>query len=71
MDDSTLAAWQGFVGMIVRGWFEKRWSWYPIERLQMELCMTSGKATQPALVSEWAGVVYATLESVAPQFPSR
>ena len=66
-----MAAWRGFVSMIVTGYFEKRWAWYPIERLQMELNATSGKSTQPALVSEWAGVVYATLESVAPQFPTR
>ncbi|KAK9794966.1 hypothetical protein WJX73_008481 [Symbiochloris irregularis] len=71
VEDSTLATWKGFVGMIVRGWFEKRWSWYPIERLQLELRMTSGKAVHPAVVSEWAGVVFATLESVAPQFPKQ
>ena len=56
--------------MITIGYFEKRWAWYPIERLQMELQASHGKSAQPALVSEWAGVVYATLEAVAPQFPS-
>ena len=67
---SPVQSWHGFVAMITTGYFEKRWAWYPIERLQMELKATRGKATQPALVSEWAGIVYATLEAVAPQFPS-
>ena len=67
----SMAAWRGFVHMIVIGYYEKRWAWYPIDRLQMELAATNGRTEKPALVAEFAGVVYATLERVAPQFPSR
>lgn len=70
VEDSTMALWRGFVSMICKGYFEKRWAWYPIERLQMELSATTGESTQPAYVSELAGIVYATLFLVAPQFPS-
>lgn len=70
VEDSTMQSWGGFVSMITKGYFEKRWAWYPIERLQMELKATGSHSTAPALVSEWAGIVYATLNIVAPQWPS-
>lgn len=56
--------------MIVDGWFEKRWAWYPINRLQMELSVATGRVERPSVVAEMARIVYTTLEAVAPQFPS-
>ncbi|KAK9863315.1 hypothetical protein WJX84_001159 [Apatococcus fuscideae] len=70
VSDATLAAWRGFVSMIVDGWFEKRWAWYPINRLQMELSVATGRVEKPSVVAEMARIVYTTLETVAPQFPS-
>ncbi|KAK9819232.1 hypothetical protein WJX74_010056 [Apatococcus lobatus] len=70
VSEATLAEWKGFVGMIVDGWFEKRWAWYPINRLQMELSVATGRVERPSVVAEMARIVYTTLETVAPQFPS-
>jgi len=70
ISDESLNAWQGFVSMIVTAYFEKRWAWYPIDRLQMELSVVTGRSERPALVAERARMVYTTLERVAPQFPS-
>ncbi|CAD7695993.1 unnamed protein product [Ostreobium quekettii] len=70
VSDESLGAWKGFVSMIVSAYFDKRWAWYPIDRLQMEMEVMTGRSERPALVAERARIVYATLERVAPQFPS-
>lgn len=64
------AQWSGFVSMIVDGYFKKRWAWYPIERLQLELRIAAGRQEAPADVAQWAGIVYATLHQSSPLFPS-
>lgn len=71
VSESTLKSWQGFVSLIVQGYMEKRWAWFPIDRLQMELTAVTGRTERPHVVAEWARVVHTTLEQVAPQFPSR
>ena len=48
-----------------------RWAWYPVDRLQLEVSATTGQTMAPSAVAEAMGVCYATLEQVAPQFPSR
>ena len=70
ISDESLQEWKGFVSMIVTAYFEKRWAWYPIDRLQMEMSLVTGRSERPALVAERARMVYTTLERVAPQFPS-
>lgn len=71
VSESTLKSWQGFVSLIVKGYMEKRWAWFPIDRLQMELTAVTGRTERPHVVAEWARVVHTTLEQVAPQFPSQ
>ena len=71
MRPGTFASWQGFVRHICIGWFERRWAWYPVDRLQLELSATTGQHMQPSAIAEYMGIVYATLERVTPQFPSR
>lgn len=67
--EATYQQWGGFVGMIVNAYFEKRMSWFPIDRLQLELAVHD--VAQPDdVVSEWARIVYTTLARVYPQFPS-
>eukprot|EP00884_Botryococcus_braunii_P003034 jgi/Botrbrau1/12731/Bobra.67_1s0091.2 len=68
--DLRKAHWSGFVRMIVDGYFKKRWAWYPIDRLQLELRITAGRQEAPADVAQWAGIVYATLHKSSPLFPS-
>ena len=70
MDEDTVKQWTGFVRMIVKGYVEKRWAAYPINRLQVEVSLTSGRLERPSIVAEWSRIVYATLEQVVPQFPS-
>ena len=70
VSEPTLASWKGFVTLIVKGYMEKRWAWFPIDRLQMELTAVTGRTERPHVVAEWARVVHTTLEQVAPQFPS-
>lgn len=70
VSEETLAIWKGFVSLIVNAYFEQRMSWYPIDRLQTEMSLSTGSFGEPSLVAERARIVFATLESVAPQFPS-
>ncbi|KAK9833385.1 hypothetical protein WJX81_000536 [Elliptochloris bilobata] len=66
----TTAQWGGFVCLIVFAYLEKRWAWYNLERLQLEILVSSGRAVPPAAVAELAQLVYTTLNQVAPQWPS-
>lgn len=68
--EETLEIWGGFVSLIVRAYLERGMSGYPIDRLQTEILLSTGKAAEASLVAERARVVFTTLESVAPQFPS-
>jgi len=70
LSDETLAAWKGFVGMIVHAYFERRMAWYPVDRLSMEMAAMGQPAEAPDLVAERARLVFTTLERVHPQFPS-
>ncbi len=54
--------------MIVFGYLEKRWAWYNLERLQLEILVSSGRRVPPAAVAELAQLVYTTLHQVAPQW---
>ena len=67
----TTAQWGGFVCLIVFAYLEKRWAWYNLERLQLEILVSSGRAMPPAAVAELAQLVYTTLHQVAPQWPSK
>jgi len=68
VSDDSVKQWKGFVEMIVTAYYEKRWAWYPLEPLQMEV-MASGRKHAPKLdVAEMARLVYRTLECTAPQF---
>lgn len=53
-----------------QGYFERRMSWFPLERLQLERAFTTGQAERPDVVAESARIVFTTLEVIAPQFPS-
>lgn len=53
-----------------QGYFERRMSWFPIERLQLERAFTTGQSERPDVVAESARIVFTTLEVIAPQFPS-
>lgn len=55
LSEPTLAAWKGFVTMIVDGYFDKRMAWYPIDRLQLELLGTHGLAPAPDQVRRGQG----------------
>lgn len=68
--EKTLETWGGFVSLIVRAYLERGMSGYPIDRLQTEILLSTGKAAEASLVAERARVVFTTLEAVAPQFPS-
>ena len=37
LSDGTRQLTEGFVSMIVRGYLEKRWAWYPLDRLHLEV----------------------------------
>lgn len=67
----TQRQWNGFVGMIVDAYFNKRMAWYPIDRLSMEVSAMncSGRQARPDEVAEWARIAFTTLESIYPQFP--
>ena len=64
----TLAEWQGFVRMILTGWFDKRIAWYPVPQLQMEVSAVLGMQEPPHVVAEWLRIVRGVLDVVAPQF---
>lgn len=56
--------------MTCRRYFEKRWAYYPIDRLQMEISLVTGRLETPSTVAEWSRLVYSALEHVAPQWPT-
>ena len=56
--------------LLRRRYFEKRWAAYPLDRLAAEVSISTGRTERPSTVSEWSRLVYATLENVAPQWPS-
>ncbi|WIA14905.1 hypothetical protein OEZ86_003519 [Tetradesmus obliquus] len=66
--DDTLHAWCGFVSMIVDSYLNRQMSWFPIERLQLELQAMQDLCVPPHDVVEWARIVYTVLEKVHPQF---
>ncbi|GMH33722.1 hypothetical protein BSKO_01556 [Bryopsis sp. KO-2023] len=70
VSEVTLREWKGFVSLIVDAYFNKRMSWYPVDRLQAEMSLSTGRCEELALVAERARIVYTTLEAVAPQFPT-
>lgn len=51
-------------------YFEKRWAAYPIDRLQAEISLMTGRLERPSTVAEWSRIVFAALEYAAPQWPS-
>lgn len=63
---ATTATWSGFVSLIVGAALgERRWAWYPLDRLATELALASdAPPPPPADVAELARVVYATLDAV-------
>ncbi len=67
----TTALWGGFVQMIVMGYLDKRWAWYDLSRLQLEILVSTGRRMPPAAVAELAQLVYTTLHQVAPQWPTK
>eukprot|EP00882_Tetradesmus_deserticola_P015216 GHRQ01016205.1.p2 GENE.GHRQ01016205.1~~GHRQ01016205.1.p2 ORF type:complete len:135 (+),score=22.32 GHRQ01016205.1:693-1097(+) len=66
--DDTLHDWSGFVSMIVDSYLNRQMSWFPIERLQLELSAVQDLCAPPHDVVEWARIVYTVLEKVHPQF---
>lgn len=62
--------WKGFVKFMVIAYFEKGMAWVPIDRLQLEQTVMMGESEAPAIVAEKARIVFTTLETVAPQFPT-
>jgi len=70
VEASTQECWEGFVRLIVKGYFEKRWAAYPIDTLQAEISLTTGRLERPSVVAEWSRLVYSTLQHTAPQWPS-
>ena len=70
LSPESQARFSGASAMIVRGWFEQRMSWFPIPRLQVELEVCCGRVVPEGEATDVARLVYATLERVAPQFPS-
>ena len=45
---------------------ERRWAWYPLDRLAAELALSTGAPPPPpACTAEFARVVYATLDAVS------
>ena len=55
---------------MVIAYFEKGMIWIPIERLQLEQTAVNGKAESTERIAEKERIVFTTLETVAPQFPS-
>lgn len=70
VSQDTLKRCQGFVELMVIAYFEKGMIWIPIERLQLEQTAVNGKAESTEHVAEKERIVFTTLETVAPQFPS-
>eukprot|EP01024_Parvocaulis_polyphysoides_P021743 TRINITY_DN20325_c1_g1_i3.p2 TRINITY_DN20325_c1_g1~~TRINITY_DN20325_c1_g1_i3.p2 ORF type:complete len:179 (-),score=11.43 TRINITY_DN20325_c1_g1_i3:211-684(-) len=58
----------GFVTLIVKGYYDRRMAWYPVDKLQTELSL-NGISADLSQVSEWARMVYEILNTLAPQFP--
>ena len=66
----TLKRCRGFVELMVISYFDKGMVWIPIERLQLEQRAIDGSSESTERVAEKARIVFTTLETVAPQFPS-
>ena len=70
VSQETLERCRGFVELMAVSYFEKGMVWMPIERLQLEQMAIMGQAESTERVAEKARIVFTTLETVAPQFPS-
>lgn len=71
VSDNTFNLWQGFVRLIVDGYFNQGMVWYSIQRLQLEQSAVLGRAEPAETVAERMSIVYHTLNTVSPKFPSR
>ncbi len=67
---ASLAAWRGFCALISDAYFHKGYAWYSIPRLQLEQAATLGAPEAAPVVVERMSLVYQTLNTVAPRFPS-
>eukprot|EP01024_Parvocaulis_polyphysoides_P021742 TRINITY_DN20325_c1_g1_i2.p2 TRINITY_DN20325_c1_g1~~TRINITY_DN20325_c1_g1_i2.p2 ORF type:complete len:211 (-),score=11.10 TRINITY_DN20325_c1_g1_i2:211-780(-) len=68
ISDQTRQDLIGFVTLIVKGYYDRRMAWYPVDKLQTELSL-NGISADLSQVSEWARMVYEILNTLAPQFP--
>lgn len=70
VSEETLKRARGFTELMVIAYFEKGMTWISLEKLQLEQIAMMGKAEAADIVAEKARIVFTTLETVAPQFPS-
>ncbi len=66
----SLQLWRGFCSLISDAYFQKGYAWFPIDRLQLEQAATLGRVEAAPVVAERMSIVYQTLNTVAPRFPS-
>ena len=71
VSERSLSRWRGFCSLIVNGYMQHGQAWYSVAKLQLEQSLAMGAAEPAPVVAERMHVVYQTLNTAAPRFPSR
>ncbi|MCO5564742.1 hypothetical protein L7F22_018410 [Adiantum nelumboides] len=61
--------WRGFCALIANAYYIRGMAWLPVKTLQLEQLAVMGHAEEPSLIADRMRIVFATLESVSPQWP--
>lgn len=71
VSERSLSRWRGFCSLIVNAYMQHGYAWFSVAKLQVEQSLALGAAEPAPVVAERMSLVYQTLYTAAPRFPSR